>query len=240
MKKILLIILAIGLIFTLTACDDEDILEEIAPPPIDEPYEEAPVEEEVYVEEAPIEEEPYIEEPSVDEYDEPEDNDEDDSRPGYVHGDPLGLTIVQLEYDGPGPGALADITFMHMLNYSELSGWDDGGHTLMIQTYTPLSDFAVISIVENLAVEDEITFIPMETFGTVDNFLPGEAFIINDYIWMGGAFPLSGITFVDENGQRWFFTIFQNQAYPEHGDMYQLREFQLRTNALPADWVAPW
>jgi len=166
---------------------------------------------------------------------------ENDTRPGYVHGDPLGLTIVQLVDDGPGPGALADVTFMHMLNYSELSNWDGGhGHTLMIQTYTPLRDFAVISIVENLAVDDVITFIPMETFGTVANFLPGEAFIINDYIWMGGALPMSGITFLDESGQRWFFTIFQNQAYPEHGAAYQLREFPLRAETLPSDWVAPW
>jgi len=171
---------------------------------------------------------------------EDEDNgNDDDSRPDYVHGDPLGLTIVQLVEDGPGPGPLADITFMHGFSYVELGGWD-GGHTLMIQTSTPLRDFAVINIVENLEVEEYVTFIPTGVYGVVDNFLPGEAFIINDYVWRGGALPLSGITFIDESGQRWFFTIIQNQAYPEHGDAYQLRQFQLRTDALPSDWVAPW
>ena len=71
----------------------------------------------------------------------------------------------------------------------------------------------------------------------IDELLPGEAFIINDYMSMG-TLPVSGITFLDESGERWFFSILQNQA--GEGDPYRLIEFQLKIDAFPSDWIAPW
>ncbi|MCL2427339.1 MAG: hypothetical protein FWD05_13510 [Oscillospiraceae bacterium] len=246
MKKILLLILTLGLIFMLVACDDVNLPpstdpppsapESPVPPPTPEPVELEPDSDEYEYELPEDEEEP-------DEQDYENANENDDVQTDYVSGVPLAISITKLTEDGAGPGQLADITFMHMLNYNEVipdfGGTDIAGDSLLIQTGSPLRDFAVINITENIAVEDELTFIPTEAFGTVENFLPNEAFIINDYR-SRGTLPGSGITFLDENDQRWFFIILQNQAYPEHGDFYQLIEFQLRTDALPADWVAPW
>jgi|GEM_PF-4043359 len=144
----------------------------------------------------------------------------------------LGLSIERLEY-GEGPGALEGLDFMHILDYSKLTGitLENGdselglGDTLMIRTQTPLQNFEVIWM-SNDSTEDEILFFPIEAFGLAETFLPGEAYIIHSFLDMG-TMPWSAITFLDDNGQRWFFAIIQNQGYPETGSRYFLLELQI-------------
>ncbi|MCL2828597.1 MAG: hypothetical protein FWD99_07680 [Oscillospiraceae bacterium] len=214
MKKSIVLFLALCLIFMLTACTDSEQQPAAPPPPVATPDIDIPVTE---YEEEPEDCEPYEEE---------EENDEDvtDHRTG---GESLGLTITRLEY-GDGPGPLEHVTFTHMLDYSELRGDAEFGDTLMIQTYTPLRDFAVINM-SNDALNDEIIFFPLESFGTVENFLPGEAFIIHSYMGVG-TLPWSGITFLDENGQRHYFAIIQNQVDGE--DPYFLLALESRDDHL--------
>jgi len=243
MKKILVLLIALGFIFTLAACSsanetlgsqEKETLSaqnelQTQEEPTSEEEQIPPPEEEI----TPVTEEPPQQEnPSIDNNEcESEEYEPDDVvRCGllldYKLGidwsldtEALGLTIIRLEY-GEGPGPLEDVTFMHMLDYDELRGSGDFEYTdtLMIRTATPLRDFAVINM-SNDATDDQIFFIPEQLFGVVENFLPGEAYIITSYVGVG-TLPWSGITFLDDNGQRWYFAILQNQA--DEGDPYLL------------------
>jgi hypothetical protein len=231
MKKILLLLLALTLVVSLAACGETDTPE---PTPTSAP--EIPA---TLPETLPEEiEAPDIEEP----YDENTDENVDEALTneiagGHTGGAAPGLTIERLEYQ-EGPGQLADVTFMHTIDL--MPGPDHYfTDTLMIRTFTPLRDFAFIWIEYYIGIDEDIA-IPVGTAGEmVDMFQPTEAFIIYGYV-SAGTFPNSGITFLDENGQRFFFFIVQNQGYPETGDLYLLIEFQLSAEAMPTDWVAPW
>ena len=246
MKKILLLILAIGLIFTLTACDDlDDLFANPEPqPPAETPDEENVPDEEILDydedEEAETEETQYDEYDYVDDNETSEDSDigSTDDDVGGSGGVALGLTIELLEYE-EGPGPLADLTFMHIVNLDPDSTAAFVGDTLMIRTFTPLRDVAVILTERHVGADEDI-IVPVDLVGDmVNNFLPTEGFIIYSYISVG-TMPNTAITFVDENEQRHFFFILQNQGYPETGDRYMLIEFQLQIESMPADWIAPW
>jgi len=116
----------------------------------------------------------------------------------------LGLTIIRLEYeDDP---LLAEAAFLHMYLYH-----DEGGDTLMIRTARNLYEFSMLLMTPN-GTGDIVTYEPYEIIRVVDNtFLPNEAFIINGYMSVGTV-PWSGITFLDENGDRWYFAILQDQS----------------------------
>jgi len=216
MKKSIVLFLALCLTLMLTACDSGGYSSATPPPlPVETPDADIPATE--------YEEEPDCEPDS--EY-EAEEIDEGTAN-HHPGGQALGLTITRLEY-GDGPGPLEHITFTHVLDYSELRGETELGDTLMIQTYTPLRDFAVISM-SNDAAGDEVIFIPMESFGQVETFLPGEAFIIHSYMSVG-TLPWSGITFLDESGQRHYFAIIQNQV--DGDDPYFLLALECRDDHL--------
>jgi len=243
MKKILLLVLALGLIFTLAACSENDEAEATPTPqpPAETPIEDDSQNDDDYTstlenEEADEEYEP-IEDPENDEgYDTtPDDNAEapiedsndsstDDDTRGDSGGVALGLTIELLIEEEAGPGPLADLTFMHTVDLDATFAFV--GDTLMIRTFTPLRDFAVILIERDIGADYDI-IIPVEIIGdVVESFLPTEGFIIYNYMSVG-TMPNRAITFLDENGQRHFFFIIQNQGYPETGDRYILHEFQV-------------
>ncbi|MCL2587971.1 MAG: hypothetical protein FWD84_01025 [Oscillospiraceae bacterium] len=208
MKKVALLLLILGLVFAFAACGPMD--EEPEPTPTPEASVETPT-----PEEPPEEEE------------EPENGLEGGA--SAIDAEALGLTITRLE-NGADAGA-------HTFDHRELEeaqwgveiDWDEQiGDRLMIQADVPLYEFAVI-VVENDILEDEIVFIPGDAFGMIEVLLPGEAFIINSYMGLG-TFPWSGITFLDENGQRWFFTINQNMS--GEGAPYILWGFEDRSDEL--------
>jgi len=142
---------------------------------------------------------------------------------------------------------LSVFDYLHEFDYSEvLVSRIHGGNTarytdgdnLVIWTNRPLLDFAVISMGHDF-IGDELFFIPMDSFGLIDELLPDEAFVITNY-WGMGAFPWSGVTFVDEDGINRYFSIRQNHAYPDgSGYPWDIGEFYNRNDELPEDWQ-PW
>ena len=234
MKKLLVVLIAVLALVTLTACNGSGNTQDTSGAQNDtSPTENVPVESNQTPEPPTT---PSVEEQSPPE--EPTEYDYGDIEPGQTGGVPLGITIVRLDPDD-NPGPLADVSFMHIFNHNEIAAAADWfgdldenlGDTLMIQTFTPLYDFSVISVRDDM-LGDDLIWIPIEFYGTVENFLPGEAFIIQSYLGLG-TLPWSGISFLDENGQRWYFLIVQNQM--DDGDPYLLVEFQNRTDELPAN-----
>jgi len=132
---------------------------------------------------------------------------------------------------------LASIAVKHELDYTDVRIARDGsvgdddpiGDTLIIRTNVPLREFAVV-LIGNDTIEEELVFIPIETFGAVELFTPEAAFVIRSYLGLG-SIPWSGITFIDSGGQRHYYAIAQNQS--DEGDPYFLFPFEDRTDELP-------
>ncbi|MCL2564463.1 MAG: hypothetical protein FWE24_01460 [Defluviitaleaceae bacterium] len=115
-------------------------------------------------------------------------------------------------------------------------GIDNGltnGENLVIWANQPLRDFSVL-LIGNDFINDEIFFIPVESFAFVSELSPEEAFVINNYFGLG-TLPWSGITFIDENDIKRYFTIQQSM----YDGSWHLHEFENRTDELPDDWE-PW
>jgi len=93
------------------------------------------------------------------------------------------------------------------------------GVTLVIWANQPLFNFSVVALAADwLEDSDEWGFMPTFEFGSVSDFLPGEAFVIENYKGLG-TLPHRGVSFTDENGENtrvFFFS--ENQAYPEVGE----------------------
>lgn len=227
MKKILLLLLALGLILGLSACDrTEETPYEPELPPVEEPmYEEPDLE--LEMEYDPYEEEGF----------------------GYAlrptHGtaaevntiaslEMLGLSIVRLteENDHLAPMVMHNFFYNFMVEARGADMPSISGDNLLIMASVPLYDFSIIAI-DNDVIDDEIVFIPVATLDQVDLLL-GEGYLISNFIW-GGTMPQSAITFLDANGYRFYFAIVQNQAYPNEGGAYMLIQFANRTEELPAN-----
>jgi len=113
----------------------------------------------------------------------------------------LELRITVLHEDS----ALPDGT-LHEIDY--LPG--STGDRVMIQTNIPLLDFALLTFISDMD-EYELWYIPEATYGTVAELSPDDAFIINGYIGMG-TLPRSGVTFIDQYGERRYFAMQHNQS----------------------------
>jgi len=156
-----------------------------------------------------------------------------------THENEFNLTVELLEYE-EGPGPLGDLDFMHMLNYTDVMEARDGtahedfGDSLLITTEVPLRDFAVL-LFSNDVLGDDLIFVPMETFGEIDELAPGEGFIIQNYR-AHGTMPWSGVTFMDEEGVQRYFALWQTQS--GLGKPYYLVEFENRAGELPPEQPA--
>ncbi|MCL2398701.1 MAG: hypothetical protein FWC91_03020 [Defluviitaleaceae bacterium] len=110
------------------------------------------------------------------------------------------------------------------------------GVTLVIWANQLLHHFNVAMLISDVPEDgDEWGFRPTDSFGSVRMLLPGEAFVIENYVG-AGTLPHRGISFTDENGGNtrvFFFT--ENQAYPEHGNQWIIQEIE----AERLIWVAP-
>ena len=235
MKKILALLLVLGLMFTLVACTGEE--EPPAPPtetpPMEEPYE--PEEEELDLD---MEEDPYEEEGFGQELRPTDGTPADIDTAANLAA--LGLTIMLINEENASEIPMVRYDFFYRF-MQEARGENvpaaGTGHDLLITADVPLYDFSIIAIT-NEDIDDELAFIPVATLDQVD-LLAGEGYHIIDFVAVG-QMPFSAITFRTEDGQRFYFAIIQNQAYPEQGGAYILLQFANRTDELPADWVAPW
>jgi len=127
----------------------------------------------------------------------------------------FGLTIVRLfEENDP---LLGNINTIHTLDYNQVQlargnepsedGW---GVSLLIQADVPLYNFSIIAV-EHDFENDEWLIIPLASVGEIDLLTPNEGYLIFNYIGAGTLF-LSGVTFEDENGNRHYFTMGENQS----------------------------
>jgi len=160
---------------------------------------------------------------------------EEETLPDWVntHENEFGLTVARLENE--------EESATYVFNYSIVMEARDGiapedfGDTLVITTDVPLRGFAV-SLFGNDMLGEDLIFIPIDTFGEIDELAPGERFVIQNYR-AHGTMPWSGVTFVDEDGVQRYFELWQTQS--GLGEPYYLVESENRVSELPDDWQ-PW
>jgi len=101
----------------------------------------------------------------------------------------------------------------------------DEGTSLVIWANQTLSNFSVVALASEW-LEDTWGFKPTYDFGAVSALLPGEAFVIENYMG-AGTMPHRGISFTDTNGENTRVFFFQeNHAYPEHGGQWIIQEIE--------------
>jgi len=119
-----------------------------------------------------------------------------------THWPELELSITVLHGDSALPaGKLHEVDYVHASAH---------GERIMIQTNVPLHDFALVTFYIGMD-EYELWYVPQATYGAVAQLLPGDAFIIVGYIGMG-TLPHSGVTFIDQYGQRRYFAMQRDQS----------------------------
>ena len=127
---------------------------------------------------------------------------------------------------------------IHEVDYSQIhEGYVDlvdSDVNLIFWSNVPLRDVSLISLRPD-TIGDELIFIPLNSYGLVEELPPGEAYVVRSYFG-AGTLPWSGLQFIDENGLQRYFTI---QACGETGS-FLLFEFQDRRDELPSDWTAWW
>jgi len=140
---------------------------------------------------------------------------------------------------------LNTFTDIFEVDYTLLREARDGGNIeifngdrLTIWANIPVYDFELIAFGnDSIDGEDGFIFIPFgEALGTVDELLPGQAFVINSYVGLG-TLPWSGISFVEGNGEKRYFAIIQDQS--DSPVEFVMWEFENRTGELPQNW-SPW
>ena len=116
---------------------------------------------------------------------------------------------------------LSTFTTLHHVHMNE-SGID-----LVIWANQPLQYVSLISLEpEWLEDRDEWGFSPRDNFGYIELLLPGEGYVVNNYMGLG-TLPHVGIGFFDETIQDTRVFFFQeNHAYPEHGDAWIIHEIE--------------
>ena len=141
-----------------------------------------------------------------------------------ARGAALGLSI-----DITSDEILASFDYLHEVDYMLVreARWPDGdgiigGDRLVIWANSPLRNFALISLSNEIAGENFI-FVPGDTFALLNELSPGTGFVINSYI-SAGTLPLSGITFIDENNVQRYFLLVQDQS--DDFEAYRLIEFE--------------
>jgi len=112
---------------------------------------------------------------------------------------------------------LGTFNYLHEVDYTILREARAGeavehfdGVRLVIWADVPLYDVALISITNDF-IDDELVYIPVDTFGRVEELLPGQAFVINSYVGLG-TLPASGISFVSVSGERHYFWMLADQS----------------------------
>jgi len=197
MKKIVTSLLALFLLVGILAACDQTTEQEVTANPTPTP--------------------PPVQTPEPEETSEPEYDSEPESESmSFVSNDNVfGLTISPASET-----LLSTFDYLHEVDYTLLREARDGaaphfnGDRLVIWADVPLYDLALISITNDI-IDDELVFIPVDTFGQVEELLPGQAFVINSYVGLG-TLPASGISFVAASGERHYFWMQADQSV----DMY--------------------
>jgi len=114
------------------------------------------------------------------------------------------------------------------VHYADLDVLGHGeGVNLVVWANMPLPHLAVITLEpEWLEDRDAWGFSPRDNFGYVETLLPGEGYVINNYMGLG-TLPNRGIGFFDaEKRETRVFFFQENHAYPEHGNQWIIQEIE--------------
>jgi len=132
---------------------------------------------------------------------------------------------LKIQIDVATDELLSTFTNLHRVDI-RIPG-DSEGVTLVVWANHALPSFAVITLTHDLLEDsDEWGFRPTDSFGSAEMLLPGEAFVIENYMGLG-TLPHRGISFSDENGGNTRVFFFQeNHAYPEHGGQWIIQEIE--------------
>ena len=104
------------------------------------------------------------------------------------------------ERDGHDDEFLAQFDYIHYFEFAETHL--DWRNRLVITTEEPLRDLSFISI-GWATIAQRSYYYTTETHFTIDEFLPGEAFML-DVVFFHYLVPRGGLTFIDSNGERQF------------------------------------
>ena len=120
----------------------------------------------------------------------------------YVHEvtHPLTPPININERDGHDDEFLAQFDYIHYFEYAETHL--DWRNRLVFWTDEPLRDLSFISI-GWATIAQRSYYYTLETHFTIDEFLPGEAFML-DVVFFHYLVPRGGLSFIDSNGERQF------------------------------------
>ena len=105
---------------------------------------------------------------------------------------------------------LATFEHIHEFDYSPLRGGFYGGERIAIWTYQPVYDFEVVDIGNDTA-GDDLIFCHVSAHGTIDTLIPGQVFVINNYLGVG-TLPHSAVAFTDLDGMRFYFAIVRDES----------------------------
>jgi len=76
---------------------------------------------------------------------------------------------------------------------------------VVIETNRPLREFEMVRLEDDFDDDYGLSFIPISLYReVVEEFLPGETFVIDDFIG-GGTLPTDAVTFIDQYGERRYF-----------------------------------
>jgi len=117
-----------------------------------------------------------------------------------------------LRFSSAAEQNLEIFSYVHEVFYQQGSRFENltrvlDGYRIFFWTNTPLYDFALVMYeLEHLGREHDYRtlHIPLEKFGQIEVLLPGQVYVVNQYL-AGGTFPRSGITFVTENKEKYYF-----------------------------------
>jgi len=120
---------------------------------------------------------------------------------------------------------LSTFTNLHQADLDVLGHGE--GVSLVVWANQPLPHFAVVVLGHNW-LEDvgAYGFRSQDSFGYADMLLPGEAFVIENYMG-AGTLPHRGVSFYDiDNEITRVFFFQENYAYPEHGGRWIIQEIE--------------
>jgi len=124
---------------------------------------------------------------------------------------------------------LASFEYAHEVDYTEFIAMRDGerlepwGDRIAIWSSTPLFQLEVINITGDF-VDDEVVFVPNDSYGMIDVLYPGQVYLIVNYVGMG-TLPWSGITFLDEQGERYYF--FMQHDNSDSDNVFMIGQFRI-------------
>ena len=235
MKKCIFLIIIFAMLPALTACNRENDAPE---PPIDlsEIYQSEVVQGPIYQPQVVQD----IEEPPP------------PQRPAYVTAAPVEEGLI-IRIDRATDELLDSFDKLHVFDYNVVldardaiirdgtDSRDSDGESIVIWANQPLASFEVL-LIGNVILnygEPFYFYIPIGSFGLIDEFLPGEAFVINSY-HQARSFSWSGITFVDEDEVKRYYVIGRRWHPLGRSYSYSLEEFKDRTYELPGDGQPSW